>query len=473
MPFALAAVLVCILAVRIGFTTADNRRLRARVAGSAEEFHHFCTHDPLTDLPGRALALSTIDERADDRPQAVILIDLDHFGVVNETVGHAWGDAMLVTVAGRIQQALTERDTLARIAGDEFAVIAPGVDEATAATLAERIRRQLGLPVTLSGIDVVPTATIGIAVGRPDTSGSELLQNASLACGRAKASALGTIAVFDPEMRHRTDTRAAIAHDLRHALVNDEFEVYYQPVVQLGDGIVMGAEALIRWNHPSRGVLAPDEWLDVAAETGALVDIGRATLAVSCRRFATLNRTRVDKLSVAVNLCAAELRADGVVESIVDLLASSGLHANLLAIEVSEDVFADADIAATLTRIHSIGVRLAIDDFGTAYSSLLQLRRFPVDIIKLDQAFVDGAPEHPADAAIVTAVCGLARGLGATVVAEGVTTEAQVELLRAEGCDLAQGWLYGRAVPFPRLVEFLRRSDAGLSSPTPTTQRAR
>lgn len=422
--------------------------------------------DSVTGLATRIALVQHLD--IDGGGYAVVVIALGGVDDVEDSLGFAWTDALRAELAARLTELTPDGSVVARLEGERFAVAIPRGTSASAHAFARRAIRELRQPVRIAGIDVACTASAGIAVDDAPSTGADLLQQASAACRSTTATGADGITEHDPADAARAAGRLALAHELRRAVVNEELEVHYQPVVSLSDGRVVGAEALVRWNHPAAGVLLPGAWLDVAIRSGAMADIGAATLGTSCRRFATLNAARDTPLSVSVNLSTAELRAEATASMVAAQLESSALDPTLLVIEVPEDSLTDTAAAGTLDAIAALGARLAIDDFGTASSSLLALRHFRVDYLKLDGAFVAGACEHPVDAAVVTATCRLAQSLGARVVAEGVTSEAAADLLRAEGCDFAQGWLYGPAVPFARLVEFLRRSaEEGVSPPTP------
>lgn len=436
--------------------------IRSRLKATRAELDRVVRTDPVTALASRAAFTEHLDEVGG---VAVVVLALGGVDDVEDSLGYAWTDALRAELAARLLAVAPAESLTARLEGERFAVAIARGTSASAHAFASRAILSLARPVHLAGIDVSCTATAGIAVGEAPGAGVELLQRAAVACRTATRPGAAPVAEFDPASAVLAAGRLALAHELRRAVTNEEMEVHYQPVVSLADGRVVGAEALVRWNHPTAGVLLPAAWLDVAISCGAMSEIGAATLGVSCRRFATLNAARETPLRVSVNLSLAELRAEGAATRVADRLDTSGLDPSLLTIEVPEDAFVETTTASTLAEISALGVGIAIDDFGTANSSLLELRRFDVDYLKLDGAFVAGAAEHPVDAAVVEATCALARSLDARVVAEGVTTEGAAELLRDAGCQYAQGWLYGPAVPFARLVEFLRRSGAGEVSP--------
>jgi EAL domain-containing protein (putative c-di-GMP-specific phosphodiesterase class I) len=341
--------------------------------------------------------------------------------------------------------------------------------------MTDRIRQEVSQPMSLAGIEVVITTSIGVAhsAGRAEPQPEALLRDADLALDEAKRAGRNRAHLYSDDLAEASGLRLAMAADLRRGFADYEIEVFYQPVVSLADGLIVGAEALVRWNRPGVGVLLPDEWLPVAEETGLITRIGRETLNVSCRRFATLNRRRPERpLRVAVNLSSTEMRSEQLVPAVEHALVESGLDPQLLLLEVSEQIAGDHRTVETLDALRALGVRLSIDDFGTGYSAMGQLRRLPVDEIKVDQSFVAGLGSDTADSAIVRAVVELGAGMSLDVVAEGVTTEAQADELRSLGCPFAQGWLYGRAQPFARFVRLLERMDENptdATNPTDTT----
>jgi predicted signal transduction protein with EAL and GGDEF domain len=371
---------------------------------------------------------------------------------------------LLVEFAERLRTVVGDGVDIARFGGDEFLVTttADNVDELTG--FASRLRSSLSEPMSLGGVEIIVTTSIGAAFApdgdpRPVTN-DELLRDADLALHEAKRNGRDCLVIFTPDLLAREGYRVALAGDLRKARSNHEIEPYYQPIVDLFDGTICGAEALIRWNHPFEGVILPDRWLTVAEETGLLVGIGRATMEESCRRFAAINAHRpLAPVRVAVNLSATEVRSPGLVTHVAQVLSTSGLSPAQIIFEVSEQIVGDALTVAVLEELHALGVRLSIDDFGTGYASMGQLKRFPVDEIKIDQSFVAGLGVDAADTTIVRTIVELGTGLGLDVVAEGVTTESQAEQLAGLGCRYAQGWLYGRAQPFSRFVGLISRMD--------------
>jgi len=431
---------------------------------------HQATHDALTGLPNRALLLDRLDwalarARRDGLSCAVLFVDLDRFKDVNDTLGHDAGDRLLVTVAARLRDSLRDNDTLARLGGDEFAVLLEGTDAGEATQAATRILAALALPLALDGHLFRLTASIGIAPGYADHARpEEVLRDADIALYRAKDAGRAGYALFDPAMQAQLVARLDLERDLRHALERDEFVLHYQPLVAVPDGRIVGVEALVRWRHPSRGLLGPGAFIPLAEETDLIVPLGRWVLEEACRQLRAWHETSAgaSALTISVNVAAGQLRSSALLVDVARALATTGLPPGCLQLEITESA-AMADAAATivvLQELKDLGVRLALDDFGTGYSSLAYLKRFPVDALKIDRAFVDGLGETAAhgleDEAIVEVVLGVARALKLEVTAEGVETAAQLTRLRALGCAMAQGYLFARPLPAAELGVLLR-----------------
>jgi diguanylate cyclase (GGDEF)-like protein/PAS domain S-box-containing protein len=414
--------------------------------------------DTLTGLPNRALLRDRLTHalaRAErQRGQvAVLFLDLDRFKVVNDSLGHASGDALLVEVANRINTCLRAGDTAARLGGDEFTVLLEDiVDEQQAVEVAERIAETLRLPVMVEGREVFVSASIGIATNTPRRIGPDgVLRNADLALYRAKADGRARHAVFDPSMEARALERLEVETDLRHALDRDELRVYFQPVVDLDSGTVNELEALVRWERPGYGIVSPMAFIPIAEETGLIVPIGQWVLEEACRwaqrwqPFSAVGKPLV----VSVNLSARQFQHPELLTDIERALRETGLDPRHLKLEITESVvMQDAQATIdTLQALKALGIRVAIDDFGTGYSSLSYLKRLPVDTLKIDRSFVNGLGLDTQDTAIVDSVVALARTLQLSVTGEGVETAAQARHLRQLGCDRGQGFLYARPLP--------------------------
>ena len=426
--------------------------------------------DPLTGLPNRTLFLNHLEQglaRAErwPRPVGVLFLDLDNFKVINDSLGHQGGDLLLVEIARRIRGCVRDNDTVARLGGDEFTVLVEdidGVEEATA--LAERVAVTLRQPVRLGEREIFVSASVGVALSRPGKDGPEsLLRNADMAMYQAKANGKARHAVFDQSMEARALARLELETDLRHALERNEFRVYYQPITALADGHIAEMEALIRWQHPVRGMVSPDEFIPIAEETGLIVALGQWVLETACRQGATWREAYPQEAPVmSVNLSGRQFQHPSLVADIGHVLLQSGLAPSALKLEITESVIMH-DAEATILALHELkqlGIQLAIDDFGTGYSSLSYLKRFRVDTLKVDRSFVHGLGQDSMDTAIVQSVVALAKALHLDVTAEGIETQAQRAELLALGCDRGQGYLFARPLPAAEMDMLLADHDS-------------
>jgi diguanylate cyclase (GGDEF)-like protein len=422
----------------------DQRRSEARIT-------HMALHDTLTGLPNRVLLNERLEYALTRAKRGDIvathILDLDHFKHVNDTLGHPAGDKLLETVADRLRGLVRETDTIARMGGDEFAIVQVAISQpADATSLAHRIISTVSEPYDIDGHQVVIGASIGIAVGPGDgISPEQIIRNADLALYRAKGDGRSTLRFFEPEMDAQMQERRALEYDLRKALLAGEFELYYQPVVDLASNEISGFEALIRWHHPTRGRVAPGTFIPLAEEIGLIVPLGEWAIRQACATAAQWP----ENLRIAVNLSPAQFRSPGLLQAIVGALAAAGMSPNRLELEITETVLLQ-DSEATLTllyRLRELGVRIAMDDFGTGYSSLSYLQSFPFDKIKIDRSFVRNIADGPGSLNIVRAVAALANGLGMTATAEGVETQEQLDTIKSEGCTEMQGFLFSRPLP--------------------------
>src|SRR5690606_22026618 len=418
-------------------------------AGRRAEY--LAMHDALTGLPNRVLLLERLEQaiagvsRCRDMA-ALLLLDLDRFKDVNDTLGHPAGDLVLKEIAARLSACVREVDTVARVGGDEFAIVQVGITEAAEAQLlAQRVLELFQTPLELDGHEALVTASIGVALIPTDASiPAKLLQLADIALYRAKEDGRNATRFFEPDMDARLQRRKAIERELRLALSRDELELYYQPKFSLLNDQLAGVEALVRWRHPERGLVPPSEFIGIAEETGLILQLGEWVL-----RTATRQAARWRGLQVSVNISPAQFRQPDLVQVVRSALRDSGLAPERLELEITESVLIQQPDAAAklLNNLKTLGVRVAMDDFGTGYSSLSYLQRFHFDKIKVDRSFSRAIGVEPSAAAIVRAVINLAASLGMLACAEGVETDEQLAALRREGCTEVQGYLFGKPMP--------------------------
>ena len=418
---------------------------------SEVKIEYMAHHDALTDLANRVLLNDRLEHALDrvqrDEMVAVHHLDLDQFKAVNDTFGHPCGDKLLRIVAERLRALVGESGTIARMGGDEFVIVQARIaDPADATSLAQRVIDALSAPYDIDDQQAVIGVSIGISVGPGDgSSPDKLLRNADLALYRAKSDGRGTFRFFEPAMDLQMQTRRVMEQDLRKALSAGEFELYYQPVVNLASKEISGFEALIRWNHPIRGMISPATFIPLAEEIGFIVPIGEWVVRQACATAAQWP----DHLHVAVNISAIQFRSPGLMQVIVSALAASGLAPTRLEIEITESVLLHNKEAtlALLHQLRALGIRIAMDDFGTGYSSLTYLQSFPFDKIKIDRSFVKNITENSSSLNIVRAVAALANGMGMTATAEGVETAEQLHSIASEGCTEMQGFLFSKPLP--------------------------
>ena len=455
------------LAHQLEATIADLEDRERRLA-------HEALHDSLTGLANRALFADRVDHavvghRRSGRHVALLFCDLDGFKAVNDTFGHAAGDVLLIEVADRLRRCVRASDTVARLGGDEFAVLLEGTDglPRQALAVASRISASLREPVALPNKELSTQASVGVAISQgTEIDGAHLLHDADVAMYQAKAKGDGGVVVFRESMRQEAQHRSDVEVALRSALGRGELRLYYQPVVSIVTGAATGFEALARWDHPELGIIPPAEFIDVAEDTGLITPIGAWVLEEATRQLAAWHAAGAVGLTMAVNVSARQLRSPHLVRQVASILQASGVAPADLCLEVTESVLLDDTDASidVLTGLKQLGVQIAIDDFGTRYSSLSYLRRLPVDVIKIDRSFVNELGTTAESTAIVTAVIHLARALNLTTVAEGVETAEQRLQLQALGCELAQGYLFARPAPPDRLESWI---VAGPAVPPP------
>jgi len=421
---------------------------------------HMARHDALTDLPNRVLLRERLDHELKRVKRgeclAMLCLDLDHFKSVNDTLGHPIGDELLKRVADRLRGCTREPDTVARLGGDEFAIIMTQLqDPADVSVLAQRVRDSISKPYQIDGHQIVTDISIGISMAPHDgTDPDILIKNADLALYGAKADGRGTYRYFESEMDARMKARRDLEMDLRQALANKEFELYYQPLVNLKSNEISTLEALLRWNHPTRGMISPADFIPIAEETGLIIAIGEWVLNTACKETANWP----EHIKVAVNVSPAQLKSRSVLKMVTTALADSGMPASKLQLEITETVLLQNTFATleTLHKLRKLGVQIALDDFGTGYSSLSYLRSFPFDKIKIDRSFIKDLSNGAEPLAIVHAVAGLAKCLNMISTAEGVETQQQLDTLQSVGCTEMQGYLFSRAIPAKDMEKFLR-----------------
>ncbi|HEX2221066.1 MAG TPA: EAL domain-containing protein [Candidatus Limnocylindria bacterium] len=434
-----------------------------------EQLRHQAFHDALTGLANRALFADRVDHalhRAGRHPSsvAVLFLDLDDFKTVNDSLGHEAGDELLRAVADRLRRALREGDTAARLGGDEFAILLEEVDSEGAAEVADRVLDALRGRFRVGRRELGISASIGVAVGRTRASASDLLRNADVAMYRAKAAGKGRVVMFRSGMERAAANRLQLRADLERALQHGELVVHYQPIVDLAGGDIRGVEALVRWNHPRRGLLGPVEFIGLAEETGQILRLGRFVLEEACRQVCAWNRARLARLPlmVSVNLSVKQLEHPGIGEEVAAVLRATGLPPELLTLEITETVLMqDTELTRrALANLKTLGVRIVIDDFGTGYSSLNYLRRFPIDGLKIDRSFVAALETGREEAALVASILSLSRTLRLHTVAEGIERPEQLSRLRALGGELGQGYHFAGPMTSADVAQLVEEQSA-------------
>ena len=432
----------------------------------SRERQHLATHDALTGLPNRMLFLDRLGQslvRAQRRNTlvGVLFIDLDRFKRVNDTLGHAHGDTLICEVAQRLRSATRAEDILARLGGDEFGVV---IDVARIGHVLQVVEKILGVvsePYRIAGRELFSSCSIGVSVYPNDgNDGNSLLKNADAATFTAKNGGRNRFQLYDAAMNAMAEERLQLETELHYALERDEFVFHYQPKLNLETGRIQGVEALIRWNHPDRGLLSPAAFLEPLEENGGIVRVGRTLLGSACRQTAHWHAAGFTDLDVAINVSSKEFWHDSLIADVQDALQQSGLPPQTLQLELTEGIFMQ-DVDAAVSRIlalKALGVAVAIDDFGTGYSSLAHLKRFPLDVLKIDRYFVKDIQHSPVNEALTSSILALCQGLNLGTVAEGVENREQLDVLRKLGCQIVQGYFISRPVPADQIAALLERN---------------
>jgi diguanylate cyclase (GGDEF)-like protein/PAS domain S-box-containing protein len=448
-----------------------------------EQLSHQAFHDSVTGLANRALFQNRVAHALErcartDAGVSILFLDLDDFKTVNDSLGHAAGDRLLAEVGDRLDRCIRTADTAARLGGDEFAILLEDGGFEMAAEIAERVMEELGKPCHLEGKEVFVRASIGIAFAdlfsdqRPD----DLLRDADLAMYMAKSQGKGRYQVFEPVMHQTVLERLELKADLQRAVERQEFVLHYQPIFVLETGRISGVEALVRWRHPTRGLVAPDQFIPLAEECGLIVPLGYWVLAEACRRALDLEQFRTDDgppLTMSVNLSAKQLQQPDLIDQVRQNLEATGVDPSRLALEITESVMmADMEVSAVrLQQLKDLGVQIALDDFGKGYSSLNYIRQFPVDILKVDKSFIDGVDQDGEVSALTGAIIDLASVLKIRPVAEGIEESEQLERLIELGCDLGQGFLFSRPLEPGALSDFIVERGRAATDEHPTSTR--
>jgi diguanylate cyclase (GGDEF)-like protein len=430
-----------------------------------EQLRHQAYHDPLTSLINRKQFIERVElalefSSGDPRRMAVLLLDLDDFKVVNDSLGHPVGDQLLVAIAGRIKLVVGTDDAVARLGGDEFGVLLDCPEPQAAREVAEAMLEAVRRPLVVDGSEIQLRASVGIAMGDSGQWADELLRNADVAMYTAKAAGKNMAELFSADMHVAVIERHELMADLQRAVERDEFVLHYQPVIELKSGRIVALEALVRWHHPRRGLVSPNDFIPLAEETGLILPIGTMVLKKACAQARDWQERFPDhrELSMAVNLSARQLQQASFVGDTLQVIAESGVTARTLILEITETVLMDDtdNFIAKLTQLKGLGLRLAMDDFGTGYSSLSFLAQLPVDILKIAKPFVEGLGKAAKDEAFAAAIIRLAQTVGMTLIAEGVERPDQLEYLRRHDCDMVQGWFFSVAGDAAATEELLK-----------------
>jgi len=455
----------------------ERQRLLVDTEKAREIQQHLAYHDVLTSLPNRLLFYDRLEQALVHAKRysgrlAVLFLDLDGFKLVNDSKGHLAGDRLLQLVGSRLKGSMRESDTIARLGGDEFTILLKGIKSADDVTRAvQKVLDVISKPFVVNDTSVAITSSIGVSVYPQDGADSEtLMQRADVAMYRAKGQGRGTFSLFNAAIPSMSDERVSLESGLRTALDAGEMTLHYQPQLSLRSGQVTAVECLLRWTHPELGVVAPCDFIPVAEETGLIVPIGEWVLRAACSQLRQWRDAGYPQVPVAVNLSARQFRELSLLDMVAEVLEESALDPHALILEITEsNAMQDVDFTvSTLDVLKKMGVQVALDDFGTGYSSLSYLRRLPIDLLKIDKAFIQGVPNNLEDSSIVAAIVALTRSLGLTVIAEGIEQETQLDFLRSVDCDQLQGYYFSRPLPPGKLLKFLDERHVDLPGPQPS-----
>ena len=432
------------------------------------ELYYLAHYDQLTQLANRMLLTDRLQQACRESVRSgeivgLMFIDLDRFKQVNDSMGHRFGDCLLRAVAERLQSCVRECDTVARLGGDEFAILMDGIDGAHGANcLGQRVIDTMQQPFLIMDMELFITASIGIALYPSDgTDASNLLAKADAAMYAAKSSGRNALRNYAPDLSMYSVDRMSLETDLRHALLNSELVLHYQPQICLASGKVVGVEALVRWKHPTRGLLAPAHFIDIAEESGLIINMGYWVLREACKQQMIWVQQGLKSLRMSINISAVQFQQADFSERVENILIETGIDPIHVELEMTESIVMQnaAAVLSTLNTLKKLGLQLAIDDFGTGFSSLSYLRRFPVDRLKIDQSFIRDIEKHPVNESIVRAIVALAKSLSLELIAEGAETKSELEFVKGCGCNEAQGYIYSRPLPSGEFQEWYLQDD--------------
>ncbi len=475
---ALVSQIVLIIAIWL-YVVSVVRRWQRHLVQHSEELQHLAHYDALTGIGNRALFQQRLEaafnqSKRDHKPVGLILMDIDHFKDINDSLGHDIGDHLLIHVAEKLQGACRETDTVVRLGGDEFAIIATNLDrKRDSAVLGNKILSIFEKPLSIQGSQIKTGTSIGLAFFPDDAhSAEELLRKADMALYEAKRNGRATFKFFDASIENAARHKAEMQADLQRALANEEFELHYQPIIDIARNTVIGAESLLRWRHPSQGLIPPDEFIPIAEESRLIVPIGEWALRKACEQQALWESSGLPSLNIAVNLSAVQFNERKLIQTVRDIMQETNIRKNRLTLEITESTLmeTEGDVIAKLHSLKALGLKLAIDDFGTGYSSLAYLKRFPIHHLKIDREFVKDLPEDSHDVAIARSIIKMAHELEISVVAEGIEEPEQLSFLREAECNYGQGYHFGKPMTTEEFRDWLQRFAQNSVAPIRATR---